>query len=97
MVVRTGATVPRLATEWGVRVRVRGLSRGEFRQLSVGRNGQEGDATAVEALALSLGLVEPRLDLAEAADLVERKSFGALETILGRIYELSGLGAGFRT
>lgn len=78
--------------EWGVSVRVRGLSRGEARTM-----GDEKDATKAEALALATAIVEPAVTLEQASQLVSEKSFGATERLLTSILELSGLAAGFRT
>lgn len=78
--------------EWGVSVRVRGLSRGEAREMT-----DEKDATKAEALALATAIVEPTVTLDQATRLVSEKSFQATERLLTSILELSGLTAGFRT
>ena len=75
--------------EWAASVRVRGLTRGEV--LS-GR----GEGVNYEAYLLSVGMVEPVVTIEQATEIVNVKSFQAVDRILDRIVELSGLGAGFR-
>jgi len=75
--------------EWKASVRVRGLSRGEV------LSGRQ-DGVNYEAYLLSVGMVEPAVTIEQATDIVNGKSFQALERILDRIVDLSGLGAGFR-
>lgn len=78
-------TVP--VPQWGVSVRVRGLSRGEVRQsVEMGTR---------EVGYLHFGMVEPAVTLEEAAE-IDGKSFLAVQVILETIIRLSGLGAGFR-
>lgn len=72
---------------WKRSVRVRGLSRGEVKACIEMEDRQVG--------YLHFGLVEPAVTLEQAATL-DTKSFAAVQVILERIIDLSGLGAGFR-
>ena len=54
------------------------------------------DGVNYEAYLLSVGMVEPAVTVEQATEIVNGKSFQALERILDRIVDLSGLGAQFR-
>lgn len=73
--------------QWQRSVRVRGLSRGEVLAVA-----QMDDRTAGY---LHYGLVEPTVTVEQAAAFND-KSFAAVQIVIDRIIELSGLGAGFR-
>ena len=75
--------------EWGVSVTVRGLTRGEARQLG-------DDPLEAEVKALSLALVDPVVSDDEAREILSGKAFSPTERVLSKILELSGLGASFR-
>lgn len=76
--------------EWGMSVKVRGLYRGEARQLA------DMDAAETEAFVLSCALVEPAVTVEQAETLLEKKSFASTERVLQKVLDLSGLGATFR-
>jgi len=68
-------------------VRVRGLTRGEIKQLGQGAS----EGRDMEALALSWGVVDPQLTEAEAAQWLENAPFSEIERVTQRINELSGI------
>lgn len=78
--------------EWGLTVRVRGLTRGETRLFQ-----QEGmEVPEIEANMLTLGMVEPPVTVEQARDLLNKKGFAATERVLSTILDLSGQSPGFR-
>ncbi len=76
--------------EWGVAVRVRGLTRGEVQTMTQ----QEADQR--EPFALATALLEPSVTQEEAYELCNAKSFAATQRVFDRIIEVSGLGDQFR-
>lgn len=80
------ATVP--VPQWNMSVRVRGLSRGEVNESAEMDDRQIG--------YLHYGMVDPPVTMEEAAELVGKKSYLAVQVILEEIINQSGLGAGFR-
>lgn len=84
--------------EWGMRLRVRGISRGEYRRIlkTCEVNGIV-DEDQVDIHLLATAVVEPSLTFEQANELFEKKSITSIGTITRAILEASGLGAGFRT
>ena len=78
--------------EWGLTVRLRGLTRGETKLFQT----EDMDVPEIEANMLSLALVDPKVTLEQARDLLEQKGFTATERILQRILNMSGQSPGFR-
>lgn len=78
--------------EWGLTVRVRGLTRGETKLF----RSEDMDVPEIEANMLTLGLVEPQVTIEQAKQLLEEKSFAATERVLTAILDMSGQSPGFR-
>lgn len=79
--------------EWGGRaVRVRGVSRREHHMALKHSTDKQGntDNQKVEALLIGYGLVEPKIDQAGYEQLA-LKNTGALQRIISKIMQLSGL------
>ncbi len=72
--------------EWGLSVKLRGLTRGEARLCY-----ELTDLPSREASMLRCAFVEPTLTADQANDLIQNKSFGVTEKLLERVLELSGL------
>lgn len=79
--------------EWGVTVKVRGLSRAEYVALK-DKSGDDPDLADV--LLLTTCLVEPVVNEEQARRLLDEKSVGAVAKITQAIVEASGLGDLFR-
>jgi hypothetical protein len=75
--------------EWGKSVVVRGLSRGQVRQL-----GDFEDTAEAEAHVLVNGLVDPKITKEQAAKILSDKSHGATEAVMTAIMEASNLDSG---
>ena len=78
--------------EWGVTVRLRGLTRGELLRI----NEDDADAEVVNARALSLALVEPKVTVEQALELLDKKGMTATKRLQDKVTEVSGLDAQFR-
>ena len=78
--------------EWGLSVRIRGMTRGEARKIGT----EDMTPEDAEVYALHTCLVEPQLTAEQARQLVNDKGFGTTELLLRRILEVSGLVDGFR-
>jgi hypothetical protein len=72
--------------EWGVSVKIRGLTRGEAR-LSY----ELATADDREASIIACGIVEPKLSPEQAREIVTGKGFKPTESVIEAILELSGL------
>jgi hypothetical protein len=81
--------------EWGCRVKVRELSMGAYQQVQekASNNRGEIDQGRLSAYLVIAGIVEPDLG-DDAYEWVRGQSMRAINRILDRILELSGLGAG---
>ncbi|MCR4340768.1 MAG: hypothetical protein NUW01_12880 [Gemmatimonadaceae bacterium] len=78
--------------EWGVTVKVRGLTRGEVKHIGKA----EVTADEAEVHALTCGVVEPKLSEDDAKALLDGKGFGSTEALLNKILDKSGMTPGFR-
>lgn len=81
--------------EWGARVKVRELSMGSYQavQEKASNNRGEVDQGKLSAYLVIAGIVEPDLG-DDAYEWVRGQSMRAINRILDRILDLSGLGAG---
>lgn len=78
--------------EWGgMVIGVRGLTRGELRRI----NEDDADAEVVNARAMALAMVKPKVTEAEAARILEEKGMAATKRITDGIMEASGMAPGF--
>lgn len=85
--------------EWGLVVRVRGISRAEYRaieKLSTDPATGETDAELADVHLLVAGMLEPRVTVEEATAIVNGKSIPSVGKVTKAIMEASGLGAGFQ-
>lgn len=84
--------------EWGLTLRVRGISRGEYRRiLKAAEVNGEPDEDQVDIHLMATAVVDPPLTFEQATELFEKKSITAIGTVTRAILEASGLGAGFRS
>lgn len=84
--------------EWGLTLRVRGVTRGEYRRiLKACETDGIVDEDQVDIHLLATAVVEPSLTFEQANELFEKKSITSIGTITRAILEASGLGAGFRS
>ncbi|MFI6763873.1 hypothetical protein ACIBF5_32610 [Micromonospora sp. NPDC050417] len=71
-------------------VRVRGLTRGEVKEISDGVNA----GRDMEPYSLSLALISPAMTEDEAAVMAKVAPFGDIQKLTARINELSGIAQG---
>lgn len=72
----------------GIIVRVRGLTRGEVTMLN------QGDHRTLEARSLARAMVDPELTEAEVARWYDAWPAGAIQPVIDKVMELSGLTEG---
>lgn len=78
--------------EWGVSLRIRGLTRGEARLLA----SEEATAEDKEVSVITCGVVEPKFTPEQARQVLQEKAVGPTERLIDAILELSGMGDSFR-
>jgi len=78
--------------EWGISLKIRGLTRGEARLLS----SEESSPEDKEVSVLLCGVVEPKLEPDQARKVLQEKAVGPTERLIDAILELSGMGDTFR-
>lgn len=83
--------VPVDVPEWGLRVLVKGLTRGEALAFSDIESGPE-----AEAFLLAHTLVQPQLTVEQAADLIAKKGHGPVRRVVQEALRVSGMTATFR-
>src|SRR3990167_11032160 len=78
--------------EWGVSLKIRGLTRGEARLLAADKLSPEDK----EASVLTCGVLDPKLEPDQARLILKEKAVGPTERLIDAILELSGMGDTFR-
>lgn len=81
--------------EWGVSVRVRGISRAAYRRVERLARDEAGvvDADRLDAHLMAVGMIEPAVSFEQALQLVEEKSVMSASQVTRAILAASGLGA----
>ena len=78
--------------EWGMALKIRGLTRGEARLLA----SEEATPEDKEVSVLLCGVIEPKLESDQARKILQEKAVGPTERLIDAILELSGMGDTFR-
>lgn len=78
--------------EWGMALKIRGLTRGEARLLS----SEDSTPEDKEVSVLCCGVLDPKLTLEQARKILQEKAVGPTERLIDAILELSGMGDTFR-
>lgn len=73
--------------EWGVTVKLRGLTRGELMRINDG----DPPADVVNARALAAAMLEPKLTVDQATELLDKKGMRATKRLQDKVMEVSGL------
>ena len=81
--------------EWGARVKVRELSMGTYQQVQEKATDARGtlDETKLQAYLVIAGIVEPELS-DDAYEWVRGQSMRAVNRVLEKVMQLSGIGLG---
>ena len=78
--------------EWGMALKIRGLTRGEARLLA----SEEATPEDKEVSVLLCGVIDPKLTPEQSRKILQEKAVGPTERLIDAILELSGMGDTFR-
>lgn len=89
---RTGHGI--ITLEDGATVKVRGLTRGEAAEMRTYEEQHEDDVIGLEALAISKGMIDPKLTHDEARAWLTEEGHGYVQRVVSGIQDLSGQAPG---
>jgi hypothetical protein len=79
--------------EWGLTVKIRGLTRGEMQRAY--KDSEQVDVEVLNARLMATAMIEPRMTEEEATEILDTKGMKSTKRITDAIMEASGMDAGF--